>query len=110
MFHCAGGKDRTGLTSALILLTLGVSRSWVLDDYELTERAGDPARHERLFEQLRAVGVNPDDVGPYLGARRSVMSRTVDHLDTEYGGAESYLRRHGITDDVVLRLRVRLCA
>lgn len=109
VFHCAGGKDRTGLTSALILSTLGVSRASVLDDYELTERAGDPSRHAVLFEQLRAAGVNPDDVGPYLGARRSVMARTVDHLESRYEGAEGYLRQHGMVDEVVLRLRARLC-
>jgi protein-tyrosine phosphatase len=32
LFHCAGGKDRTGLTAALLLSWLGVDRRTVLDD------------------------------------------------------------------------------
>ncbi|MBI5087900.1 MAG: tyrosine-protein phosphatase [Actinobacteria bacterium] len=36
VFHCAAGKDRTGLLAALVLESLGVPRSVVLADYELT--------------------------------------------------------------------------
>src|SRR5215203_650688 len=36
VFHCAAGKDRTGLLAALLLESLGVPRSVVLADYELT--------------------------------------------------------------------------
>jgi protein-tyrosine phosphatase len=38
MFHCMGGKDRTGMTAALLLGCLGVDRQTVLDGYELTSR------------------------------------------------------------------------
>jgi protein-tyrosine phosphatase len=33
VIHCLGGKDRTGLTVALLLTALGVPREIVLDDY-----------------------------------------------------------------------------
>jgi protein-tyrosine phosphatase len=36
VIHCVGGKDRTGLTVALLLTALGVDRELVLDDYQLT--------------------------------------------------------------------------
>ena len=38
VFHCAAGKDRTGLVAALLLAALGVSEADILDDYELTNR------------------------------------------------------------------------
>ncbi|MDQ1521428.1 MAG: protein-tyrosine phosphatase, partial [Actinomycetota bacterium] len=33
VFHCTAGKDRTGFASAIVLLTLGVLRDTVVDDY-----------------------------------------------------------------------------
>ena len=36
VFHCTAGKDRTGWAAALLLLTLGVPREVVLQDYLLT--------------------------------------------------------------------------
>jgi protein-tyrosine phosphatase len=38
MVHCSAGKDRTGVFSALLLLTLGVPRETVIEDYLLTNR------------------------------------------------------------------------
>jgi protein-tyrosine phosphatase len=35
VFHCTGGKDRTGMSAALLLDLLGVPRHLVLDDYQL---------------------------------------------------------------------------
>src|SRR5260370_590447 len=36
VIHCLGGKDRTGLTIALLLTALGVQREAVLNDYQFT--------------------------------------------------------------------------
>ena len=34
LFHCTAGKDRTGLTAALLLSVLDVDEAAILDDYE----------------------------------------------------------------------------
>jgi protein-tyrosine phosphatase len=36
VFHCAAGKDRTGIAAALLLATLGVDRATIEQDYLLT--------------------------------------------------------------------------
>lgn len=38
LWHCTEGKDRCGLLSAVLLLTLGVKRSTIMEDYLLTNR------------------------------------------------------------------------
>ncbi|QEE30102.1 tyrosine-protein phosphatase [Terriglobus albidus] len=38
LYHCSAGKDRTGVFSALLLLTLGVPEKTVLEDYALTNK------------------------------------------------------------------------
>lgn len=37
-FHCAEGKDRTGLLAAILLMILGVSDKEIVEDYLLTNR------------------------------------------------------------------------
>ncbi|GIS64794.1 MAG: hypothetical protein CM1200mP3_10420 [Chloroflexota bacterium] len=38
IYHCAGGKDRTGVISALLLDIAGVDRETIAEDYSLTAR------------------------------------------------------------------------
>jgi len=42
LFHCAAGKDRTGIIAALVLSIAGVGRETILDDYELTAAQIEP--------------------------------------------------------------------
>lgn len=49
--HCAVGKDRTGVGSALLLLSLGVSEDQVISDYLITEKTLAPYR-ELVFKEL----------------------------------------------------------
>ncbi|EHD19661.1 MULTISPECIES: tyrosine-protein phosphatase [Brenneria] len=46
--HCAVGKDRTGLGSALVMLALGVDEQTVIEDYLLTETTLTPFRQQLL--------------------------------------------------------------
>lgn len=39
VFHCASGKDRTGLLAALVLGLLGVPEETIVEDFTLTELA-----------------------------------------------------------------------
>jgi protein-tyrosine phosphatase len=38
LYHCTEGKDRTGLVTALLLLTLGASKEDILKDYLYTNK------------------------------------------------------------------------
>lgn len=44
LFHCTSGRDRTGIASALFLLTLGVPEDTVIEDYLLSRGIGDSVR------------------------------------------------------------------
>ena len=56
LVHCAAGKDRTGVSVALVLRLLGVTHEHVMADYVLTEQA-----HEAIHARLHR-----DDVEPVL--------------------------------------------
>ena len=51
LWHCTEGKDRCGLTSALVLEVLGVDRETILEDYLKTNLVNMPkaiSLHDRL--------------------------------------------------------------
>lgn len=54
IFHCAAGKDRTGLAAALILHALGVPRETILEDYRLTNQA---VNLEQFLAEHRHAGL-----------------------------------------------------
>lgn len=91
VYHCTAGKDRTGLTTALLHRLLGVSREDVLIDFELS----NPYRAVKRVEQLRPTllerGVDVEAIMPALSAPAEAMATMLDHLDGELGGVEAYL-------------------
>lgn len=92
VFHCAGGKDRTGLAAALLLSWLGVDRATVLDDYELTGRTLTVERHQEILARFVATGMTQEAALGLLGAPRWVMAAALEAVDADYGGVEAYLR------------------
>jgi protein-tyrosine phosphatase len=91
VFHCHGGKDRTGVVAAVLLLALGVERETVLDDYEATRRYRRPEDQQDSLANLLANGVSPEAAAGVLGTPRWSMAAAIDALDDHYGGVERYL-------------------
>jgi protein-tyrosine phosphatase len=109
VFHCAGGKDRTGMMAALLLSALRVSRDAVLDDYELTARWRTVADEPELFRLLIAAGVPEEAATSLLGTPRWAMVEALAVLDEDYGGIDAYLRGPaGMNEESVAALRTTL--
>jgi protein-tyrosine phosphatase len=105
LVHCAAGKDRTGVFCALVSDAVGVRRDAVVEDYTLS--------NDRLLAMLRlGVGrdydIDPADVEAYR-CRPEVMTALLAELDAA-GSAVGWLRRHGMPDAELARLRDRLAA
>lgn len=109
LFHCAAGKDRTGLTAALILGLLGVPDDAILDDYELTSTYFTPRRMESLAALMDEHGVPDARVRPLLEARRPVLESALRQLRERWGGFDGYARDHlAVEPDLPERLRAAL--
>jgi protein-tyrosine phosphatase len=91
VFHCAAGKDRTGMAAALLLSALGVDRSDVLDDYELTSVYRTSIAREETIAQLERVGLSPETAVGVLATPRRVMETVLEEIDDEHGSLEQYL-------------------
>lgn len=107
VFHCAAGKDRTGVVAALVESAVGVTREAVLADYLLTaERV--PAIVARLASSATYAA---DVTGRPLSGhfpQPETMAGILDLLDTEWGGARGWLLAHGLTEAELASLERRL--
>ena len=102
LFHCAGGKDRTGVTTALILGLAGVPAETIADDYGLTARYLSPMY---LAEAARHPTIETEDDYRRAFCPPAAMSRVLAHLDRVYGDVEGYVRAAGLTEAEIDRLR-----
>jgi protein-tyrosine phosphatase len=96
VFHCAAGRDRTGIVAALVLALLGVDDETVMADYALSRRAMvdmlAALRRDRpeVSQELERVApamlaVLPDAMGAFL-----------TELRVEYGSVEGYVEALGV--------------
>ncbi|MEV7186274.1 tyrosine-protein phosphatase [Kitasatospora sp. NPDC093102] len=105
VFHCASGKDRTGLIAALLLTLLGAGEDDIAADFALTELATPHfvaewhAAHPGLTLRWPGYGRAPE----------AVIRLTLADLADRYGSVEAYLTGTlGIDRDRIDALRDRL--
>lgn len=85
-FHCASGKDRTGLLAGLVLALVGVSEEDIVEDFALTELASG-----RLLADWRADHPGREPLWPGYGrAPAEVMSLFLAALKREHGSVRGY--------------------
>jgi protein tyrosine/serine phosphatase len=108
LFHCAAGKDRTGVLGALLLDALGVPREAIGADYEQTA-VGVAAVIEKLrrlepYDRYLA-GLDPSHYEP---AASSIVTFLAG-VDARFGGSERWLReRAGVERGALERFRADL--
>ena len=86
LIHCASGKDRTGIVSAVLLLAVGVARDEVLEDYHVSNFQRRPvdlfqgAADATVVEQIMCA------VPEYLEVALAAAER-------QFGSFNHYLRQ-----------------
>jgi protein-tyrosine phosphatase len=94
VFHCAAGKDRTGVLAALVLDIIGVDRRAIIDDYALTatrldsilmRQRNDPETAQRMI-----------DAPQLFTAESQTMEAFLDVLYETHGGARTWALASGV--------------
>ena len=105
--HCTAGKDRTGLAIAILLRTLGVPASTVMEDYLLSNPFRAAANEVLLASAGRRMA-EPELLRPMLEVRAEYLLGSFETIEA-LGGFDTYRRDVlGIDADVVDALRERL--
>ena len=113
LYHCTAGKDRTGLSTALLMKVLGATQSAIYEDYLLINTLMPPKQWApemaKRLETQSGVHVKPEVLEPLLGTRREWLDSSFQAIDREYGSFDAYRRKVlGLSDADVQQLRNRL--
>ncbi|OFI37667.1 hypothetical protein BIU82_07255 [Arthrobacter sp. SW1] len=118
VFHCAAGKDRTGVFAAVVLSALGATQETISADYAATA-----ARLPRLFPRLQAIlggllpeplptdtqaGAGAGKAGAMMGAHAESMDAMQRILIERHGSVVEPVRQAGLSDGIIEELRGRL--
>jgi protein-tyrosine phosphatase len=110
VFHCAAGKDRTGVVAAVLLGVLGVGDDDIADDYSLS-RLGMTRFKEWIVdnfpEAADAMSKQPD---AFLAAPVEAMHLFLDRVRDTFGSFDAYVAGLGVDDQTVDAVRRNLLA
>ena len=105
LYHCSGGKDRTGWTSMLLQSIAGVSPTTIMQDYLATNNYMAASIAQILKD-------NPAEAPIYkvmLGVRRGFLQAGLDQVIASYGSLNAYLIQGlGLTQADIYVLRAKM--
>ena len=119
LFHCSAGKDRTGITAALILSLLRVPREIIFDDYAVTEQLVDFEKVlvARALQEGRAeaaghhgmTALAPELRVPLLRSDPDYLQAAFDAIEERHGSVETFAEAVlGVDAAMANRLRLVL--
>ena len=109
VFHCAAGKDRTGVLAAVVLRLLDVDDDAIVADY-LASAHNMPRMLARFATWPRyrdhLAGMPPQ----VYAVEEAPIRRFLAELDRGHGGARAWAASRGIGPELLARLEDRLLA
>lgn len=100
MVHCSAGKDRTGVTVALLLSLVGVSRADILADYAKSYVFGENMRKAGSIEEafLKSFGYVASEavITTLNGAEKDFLLSALAEVELRWGSVEAYFATAGI--------------
>jgi protein-tyrosine phosphatase len=107
LVHCAAGKDRTGVVSALALEIAGATRGAIIEDYVATGE-----RLELILKRLRSSSTYRGDLDSRPADDHMPRARYIEQffavLDDRFDGPMGWLSQHGWTHEDTAAMRARL--
>ena len=101
LFHCTAGKDRTGVVSAIILMTCGADREAIVRDYVISREYN----HKRLEAFLAA---HPEVDRNIVLANEKSMNGFIDLFTESFCNAERYFEYIGLSAEYADMIRNKL--
>ena len=112
-FNCSAGKDRAGISAALLLTALGVPREYVVKDYALSEQVVD---YMQEFLSDTSADQNDEEspyaylsrlprelVAPLMRSDPLYIETALNDLAAEYGSVMSFIQTELDVTDAELR-------
>jgi protein tyrosine/serine phosphatase len=105
LVHCAAGKDRTGITTAVLLRLAGVSRDAIVADYLATGERLPAIRaalmQRETYRHLQDSVGSDDSLGRALLIDPRAINSVLDTVEAAPGGVEGFLLANGATSEEI---------
>jgi protein-tyrosine phosphatase len=88
MFHCTGGRDRTGMGAALILSALGVDKAIIVKDYVATDVYLKPAQLAWIAQQ---AGMSQAEMAKRIVMKPADLEKFFAAINQNYGSMDKFL-------------------
>ena len=108
LFHCAAGKDRTGVVAAVLLGLAGVPHEEIAVDYHATAGAMAAFVDWLTVTHPEALDSMTSQPPEYLEAPIEAMSTFLDEVDRRFGSIEGYVTGLGVDATTIDALRASL--
>ena len=90
VYHCAAGKDRTGLATVFLLTALGVSMPCIMEDYMATNVFGK-SYTDKIIRKVTESGLNGEILRPLLEVRTAYFEAALDEIDRLSGSLQNFV-------------------
>ena len=104
LFHCAHGKDRTGVVAAILYLLAGASREDIIKNYAIS--------YEYLRDFLApSIAKLPDNMKHILKSDAHNMETFLNYIDSKWNGeVANLLLANGLTETEISSLKAKIIA
>ena len=108
LYHCLGGKDRTGMVTVLLLYVLGVPIETILEDYLLTNVASKKFNDMYMADFIK-TGANSNEIANFndsIVTKKEYFDRAIDNMISVSTSVDQYIRDEvGLSEDEIITLQ-----
>lgn len=91
VIHCSSGKGRTGVSSALLLLMLGVNKEIAMADYRLSN---DYFNIPKVTKYAYHLPVNSQEaITTLFSAQEGFLNAALDEIEKRYGDNDTFFKQ-----------------
>lgn len=93
LFHCFAGKDRTGVTVAVVLTALGASKEAIFGDYLMTNKLREQS-NKRLYAQIskdieQDIAIEAFNI--LMNVKKEYLAYSYETAKSMYGSFEAFV-------------------
>lgn len=101
LYHCTAGKDRTGVTSCILLMLAGVCQEDIIADYQVSFTYIYPMLHKLQLDYAEMLA-------HICKSDPEWMITAYDYVIEHYGSAKGYLLEIGLDEQEIESLIVKM--
>lgn len=97
LWHCTAGKDRAGMTTALVLSALGVDKETIINDFLASNEYLKDYIETTVAYMNASYGAGiGENMRPVLGVERIYIETFFNDIDQNHGGMNAFLAEIGV--------------